>query len=125
MKKSIGFFYLFFIVSICLFPYGNISSLNFGSGFLCRTGNVRIFYNSTASLPDYYIQQSYGNLSCCRSLKAEKNHSFEKNISDIVFCDIQKKIDTVFYPPYLSACSVRCISLSKFKKLTIRRQTLL
>ena len=124
MKKVLRFCFLALIFSICFVPYGGVPSVNFGTRFAGQA-YVSILSKAAAPAADYYIQQSDGNACCFRSLKTEKNRTFGKILQYAVFSDVQKKFNSVFYPPYLCACSVRCISLSKFKKLTIYRQTVL
>ena len=105
-------------------PYGGVPSVNFGTRFAGQAYGS-ILSKAVAPTADYYIQQSDGNSGYFRSFKPEKTRTLENNAQSTTFSDAQKKLDAVFYPPYLCACSVRCISLSKFKKLTIYRQTVL
>lgn len=136
MKNALKICFLVLIFSICFVPYGGApvfsaayaeAGANSGahlSGQSCQAYGS-ILRKTAAPVADYYIQQSDGNSGYFRSLKSEKTRTFENNTQSTAFSDAQKKLDAVFYPPYLCACSVRCISLSKFKKLTIRRQTVL
>lgn len=124
MKNALKICFLVLIFSICFMPYGGVPSVNFGTRFAGQAYGS-ILSKAVAPTADYYIQQSDGNACCFRSLKSEKTRTFENNVQNAALSDAQKKLDAVFYPPYLCACSVRCISLSKFKKLTIYRQTVL
>ena len=124
MKKALRFCFLALIFSICFVPYGSVPSVNFGTRF-AEQAYGSILSKAAAPAADYYIQQADGNSGYFRSFKPEKTRTFENNLQSAVFSDVQKKFNSVFYPPYLCACSVRCISLSKFKKLTIYRQTVL
>lgn len=137
MKNALKICFLVLIFSICFMPYGGApvfsaayaeASANSGahlSGQSCQADNGCALQKVAAPVTDYYIQQSDGNSGYFRSFKPEKTRTFENNAQSTAFSDAQKKLDAVFYPPYLCACSVRCISLSKFKKLTIYRQTVL
>lgn len=137
MKNALKICFLVLIFSICFMPYGGAPAMfaayaDVGansdallSGQSCQTDNGYALRKSAAPVADYYIQQSDGNSGYFRSFKPEKTRTFENNAQSTAFSDAQKKLDAVFYPPYLCACSVRCISLSKFKKLTIYRQTVL
>lgn len=131
MKKALRFCFLALIFSICFVPYGGApvvyagSGANSGARFSCQADDGSALQKAAAPVADYYIQQSDGNSGYFRSFKPEKTRTFENNLQSAVFSDVQKKFNSVFYPPYLCACSVRCISLSKFKKLTIYRQTVL
>lgn len=131
MKHALKIYFLVLIFSISFMPYGSVPAVYAGSGansgarFSCQADDGYALRKSAAPVADYYIQQSDGNSGYFRSFKPEKTRTFENNAQSTAFSDAQKKLDAIFYPPYLCACSVRCISLSKFKKLTIYRQTVL
>lgn len=137
MKNALKICFLVLIFSICFMPYGGApvfsaayaeAGANSGahlSGQSCQADDGYALQKVAAPVADYYIQQSDGNACCFRSFKPEKTRTFENNAQSAAHSDAQKKLDAIFYPPYLCACSVRCISLSKFKKLTIYRQTVL
>ncbi len=137
MKHVLKICFLVLIFSICFVPYGGTPAMFAAyadvsansdallSGHSCQADDGYALRKTAAPVADYYIQQSDGNACCFRSFKPEKTRTFENNAQSTAFSDAQKKLDAVFYPPYLCACSVRCISLSKFKKLTIYRQTVL
>ncbi len=136
MKHALKICFLVLIFSICFMPYGGTPVFSAAyadvgansdallSGQSCQAYGS-ILRKTAAPVADYYIQQSDGNSGYFRSFKPEKMRTFENNAQSAAHSDAQKKLDAVFYPPYLCACSVRCISLSKFKKLTIYRQTVL
>ena len=137
MKNALKICFLVLIFSICFMPYGGAPVFSAAyadvgansdallSGLSCQADDGYALRKSAAPVTDYYIQQSDGNACYFRSFKPEKTRTLENNAQSTAFSDAQKKLDAVFYPPYLCACSVRCISLSKFKKLTIYRQTVL
>ena len=131
MKHALKICFLVLIFSISFMPYGGAPAVYAGSGansgarFSCQADDGSALQKAAAPVADYYIQQSDGNSGCFRSLKSEKTRTFENNVQSAAFSDAQKKLDAIFYPPYLCACSIRCINLSKFKRLTLRRQTLL
>ena len=118
MKKLRNFFFLVVVFSVCL-PCGSISAPKINA-------DASIFaYADNAPVTDYYVNQTNESRACFENLKIEEKPDVIKNAVDFAFSDIQKRFLAVFYPPYLCACSIRCINLSKFKKLTIYRQTVL
>ena len=118
MKKLRNFFFLVVVFSVCL-PCTGVSTPKFSAdASICA-------YADNAPAADYYVNQTNESRAYFENLKIEEKPDVFKNAVDFAFSDIQKRFLAVFYPPYLCACSLRCISLSKFKKLTIYFQTVL
>ncbi|MBO7136465.1 MAG: hypothetical protein J6V73_07565 [Spirochaetaceae bacterium] len=118
MKKLHIFFFLVVVFSICL-PCGSVAAPKIRADASIRA------YADNAPAADYYVNQTNESRAYFENLKIEEKPGVFKKTIDFAFSDIQKKFLTVFYPPYLCACSLRCINLSKLKKLTIYFQTVL
>ena len=118
MKKLRVFFFLVIVFSVCL-SCGSVSTPKISADASIRA------YADNAPVADYYVNQTNEECAYFENLKIEEKADVFKNTIDFAFSDIQKKFLAVFYPPYLCACSLRCISLSKFKKLTIYFQSVL